>query len=184
MSRRGGKAEESLAGSLLLAHPALKHPNFHRSVVFLASHDAGGAMGVIVNRPLGRSLGDVQDSFAGGPLSDMPLFSGGPVQPSELIVTGWRTKGTGFQMLLGMDMGKAAEALAGNGLHLRGMLGYAGWSGGQLESELAANSWIVARPPSDLFQDPDYPSLWRKILERQGDSWKLLADEPEDPEAN
>jgi putative transcriptional regulator len=70
------------------------------------------------------------------------------------------------------------------GAHVRGFLGYSGWSGGQLEGELRAQSWVVALLAEDLLALPHDASLWRTLLGREGDEWRLLAGEPEDPERN
>ena len=70
--RERGKATLNLAGSLLLAHPAMRDPNFHRAVVLLSSHGDDGAMGVVLNRPLGKHLGDLNAQFAASPLAGVP----------------------------------------------------------------------------------------------------------------
>ena len=74
--------------------------------------------------------------------------------------------------------------LAEEGTHVRAFLGYSGWSAGQLEGEMKANTWIVADVPVDLLSQPQDASLWRSVLGREGDRWRLLAGEPEDPELN
>ena len=61
-----GKEHLELAGSLLLAHPAMQDPSFRRSVVLLSAHGDDGAMGVVLNRPMGRHLGDLNAQFAAG----------------------------------------------------------------------------------------------------------------------
>ena len=58
--------KETVAGSLLLAHPKLLDPNFRRSVVLMSLHNAEGAMGVVLNRPLGRRLAELSGDFALG----------------------------------------------------------------------------------------------------------------------
>ena len=66
MRERRKISRDTLAGSLLLAHPAMKDPNFRRSVVLMSAHNAEGAMGVVLNRPLGKRLGELSDGrFAG-----------------------------------------------------------------------------------------------------------------------
>ena len=65
------------------SHPSLLDPHFRRTVVLLSTHDADGAMGVVLNRPMGKSLGDLDPVFALGALSQVPLFEGGPVQTSR-----------------------------------------------------------------------------------------------------
>lgn len=181
-----GETPAALAGSLLLAHPALKDPNFRRSVILLSAHDANGAMGVVLNRPLGRRLGQLNAEFALSPLAAVPLFQGGPVQTEQLLLCAWRPSPdqTGFQLMFGIDPEKAIELMEQDGTTLRAFLGYAGWSGGQLESELAQNTWVVTPLVSKLLEDKPDDNLWREILKELSDDWTLLVDEPDDPSLN
>lgn len=176
----------SLAGSLLLAHPSLRDPNFHHSVVLLSAHDDDGAMGVVLNRPVGKTLGQVSEAFADGPLAAVPLYKGGPVQPDQVILCGWRFTGDDntFRLHFGLLPDRAAELAAEEGMHLRAFLGYSGWSGGQLENELRLETWVVSPIPSNLMSFSQDDGLWRGILGELNHEWKLLADEPEDPSQN
>jgi putative transcriptional regulator len=186
MRRRSTSQTGTLAGSLLLAHPALRDPNFKRAVVLLSAHDGEGAMGVVLNRPLEKTLGDLGETFALGPLAGVPVFSGGPVQTEQLILCAWRVHpdGDGFRLFFGIEPDKAIELQAEEGMHLRAFLGYSGWSGGQLEGELKQNTWVVSPIPSNLMEFGHDEGLWRGILTDLNHEWKLLADEPEDPSVN
>ena len=79
--------KETVAGSLLLAHPSLRDPNFRRSVVLMSLHNAEGAMGVVLNRPAGKRLAEVTGEFALTALARVPVFHGGPVQPEPVSYT-------------------------------------------------------------------------------------------------
>lgn len=176
--------KETLAGSLLLAHPALRDPNFRHCVVLMSAHNAEGAMGVVLNRPLGKRLGELSGDFALGPLATVPLFKGGPVQTDQLVLVAWQIHPEGFRLHFGVDPDKARELLEENGTQIRGFLGYSGWSAGQLENEMRANTWIVADVPEDLLTHSQDDSLWRTVLSREGAEWRLLANEPDEPELN
>ena len=176
--------EDSLAGSLLLAHPSLRDANFRRTVVLMTAHGPAGAMGVIVNRPLEQRLGELDADFVLGPLAAVPVFAGGPVQTEQLILAGWRAQPNGFQLHLGIDPEKAGLLFADEETRIRAFLGHAGWSAGQLEDELKRDSWIVAEAPSDLFAQPAGEVLWREFLGREGNLWRLLADEPDEAGEN
>ena len=81
---------QSLAGRLLVSHPSQRDEHFHASVVLIHSHDrADGAMGVILNRPYGRTLGQAQPRPLGTPLDRLPLHFGGPVSADQLAFGGW-----------------------------------------------------------------------------------------------
>jgi putative transcriptional regulator len=173
-----------MAGSLLLAHPAMRDPNFRRSVILMSAHNAEGAMGVVLNRPLGKRLGQLSGDFALGALASVPLFTGGPVQTEQLVLAAWQVREDGFRLHFGVEPDKAVQLLAEEGTHVRGFLGYSGWSAGQLENEMKHQTWIVADVPEDLLNQTQDETLWRTVLGREGAEWRLLAGEPDHPEEN
>jgi putative transcriptional regulator len=186
MRERHSSKPDALAGSLLLAHPGMHDENFRRSVVLLSSHDDKGAMGVVLNRPLGKRLGQLNAEFALSTLASVPIFQGGPVQTEQLLLCAWRFHAdqSGFQLMFGIDPQKAIELQAEEGTHLRAFLGYAGWTGGQLENELKQNTWVVTPLVPKLMEGKPDETLWRAILTDINHDWKLLVDEPDDPSLN
>src|ERR1041385_8332129 len=184
MRERRKVSRDTLAGSLLLAHPAMKDPNFRRSVVLMSAHSADGAMGVVLNRPLGKRLGQLSGDFALGPLAGVQLFTGGPVQTEQLVLAAWQVRSDGFRLHFGIEPDKALQLLAEEGTQVRGFLGYSGWSAGQLENEMRHQTWIVADVPEDLLTQSQDDSLWRTVLGREGAQWRLWAGEPDHPEEN
>lgn len=184
MRERPTGAKESLAGSLLLAHPSMRDPNFRRSVVLMSVHNAEGAMGVVLNRPMGKRLGEFSGDFALGPLAGVPIFTGGPVQTEQLVLAAWQARDDGFRLHFGVEPDKAIQLLAEEGTEVRAFVGYSGWSAGQLENEMAHHTWVVAAVPEDLLDHAQEEIMWRTMLGRVGAEWRLLADEPDDPAAN
>lgn len=184
MRERRTSRPASLAGSLLLAHPQLRDPNFRRTVVLMSAHDTNGAMGVVLNRPLGRHLGELNGEFALGALASVPLFTGGPVQGEQLLLVGWQPQTDGFRLHFGIEPERATELVAGEGVQVRAFLGYSGWAGGQLENELKLNTWIVTDVPADLLSRAPGGEMWRTVLGALGEEWRLFADEPEDTSGN
>ena len=186
MRERSPSGNGALAGSLLLAHPSLREPTFRRSVILISAHDENGAMGVVLNRPLGKNLGQLTSDFALGPLASVPIFKGGPVQTEQLLLCGWRLHddGAGFQLMFGIDPARATELQTEPGMQLRAFLGYSGWSGGQLENELKQNTWVVTPVVTGALEDAQNEALWKNILGGISFEWKLLANEPEDLEQN
>jgi putative transcriptional regulator len=185
-SRKPPTPKEELSGSLLLAHPALKEPAFRRAVVLLSSHSDEGAMGVVLNRPLGKTLAGLSPSLALSPLGSVPVFAGGPVQPDQLVLCAWQMHpgGEGFRLYFGVDMEKAAELQANEGMEIRAFLGYSGWGEGQLEGELERHTWVVTPVSGQLLDLPADESLWRGLLGAIDAEWRLLANEPDDPSVN
>lgn len=176
----------SHVGMLLLAHPVLQDPSFARSVVLLSSHDANGALGVVLNQPLDQRLGDVSGEFAIGPLAAVPLYRGGPVETDKLIFAGWRwlEERSEFQIQFGLDPVRAEQLALDASATLRGFFGYAGWSAGQLEQEMAVGTWVVAEPADFDLSAKDGAALWRQLMGEVNPQLLVSADEPEDPTLN
>src|ERR671922_124329 len=86
MRNTEGKAPRNLVGSLLVAHPNMLDPNFRRTVLFVSAHDPDdGALGIILNRPLDKQVGDLVSDEAPAALSDVPVYMGGPVAKNQLM---------------------------------------------------------------------------------------------------
>src|SRR5881227_3519627 len=93
MRNLGGEAPHSLAGSLLVAHPNMLDPNFRRAVLFISAHDPNdGALGIIINRPLDKQVGDLVDETPPEGLADVPVFLGGPVGKTSSCLRRWNGK--------------------------------------------------------------------------------------------
>jgi len=176
---------QSLAGMLLVSHPQLRDDHFRETVVLLHSHAAAeGALGVIVNRPLGRVLGQLQTAVASRPLAEVPLFEGGPVASDRLAFGGWRFPPAGeAEVRFGLDQTEAAALAADTAFALRGYVGYAGWSPGQLENELRMNAWAVC-PFGPVCAALEGVELWKKLLELHRPDLRLEADSPDNPGLN
>jgi putative transcriptional regulator len=186
MSRRI-HPKKNLAGSLLLAHPAMMDPNFRRTVVLLSAHTDDGALGVVLNRPVGKSLGEFGSEFSLGPLSEVPVFTGGPVNDKQIILSAWHAENSlgMFRLYFGIDPDKAKELIASpEGLDVRAFVGHSGWGEGQLEGEVEQNAWIVNPVVPDLINQLRGVDLWRTILGNISPEMRFLADAPDDPSKN
>ncbi len=173
-----------LQGQFLVATPYLGDPRFHGGVVYLCDHNEDGALGVMINRPLDISLGEIleQLDMDGGEL-DQPVFGGGPVQPERgfvlhpqgsswlntAVVTGEVMLTTSRDILQAIGEGEGPE-------RYRVALGYAGWGEGQLEDELAGNAWLTCPATPDLLFDTDWPDLYAAILRRLGINLNQLSE--------
>lgn len=174
--------DDVLTGRLLVANPRLLHPTFRRTVILLATHDDEGAMGVILNRPLGKEMGSLMSDWQESVLRSVPLFEGGPVEPKQLILCGWKELSgePEFQFAFGIAPERAEAMVGKRGERVRAFFGYAGWSAGQLEDELKEGAWaVLALTPGFLNRDMNV-DLWRGIAEDFGGDWRLAASEPED----
>jgi len=176
-----------LSGSLLVAHPMMADPNFRHTILYLSHHSAEeGALGFIINRPLGQSAGDLGIEDTLEHVANVPIFEGGPVQKNQIIVASleWDQKiGVCKFEPLQKPEGEF-ELPAGHDDKLRVFLGYAGWSKNQLEKEIASNSWLVIKPHPELLRADADDNTWRRIMNGLGPMYRVLADAPEDASPN
>jgi len=185
------------AGRLLVATPLLVDPNFQRSVVLIVEHEvAEGTLGVILNRPTEIPVGRVLDQWTDLATDPSVVFRGGPVQPDSALALalipgtgeplGWRAlDGAPALARLGLlDLDTPPRLLEPVIRQLRVYAGYAGWSPGQLQSEIDEGAWaVVTAEPGDVFAaSPD--GLWRHVLRRQDGDLAFLSTYPEDPGLN
>jgi putative transcriptional regulator len=184
--RRTSRKPPSYAGQLLLAHPALREATFRRTVILLSVHNPDGAMGVVLNRPLDRQLGELNAEFALGPLAGVPVYCGGPVAPEQLIIVSWQwlKPEQTFELHFGLEPEKAQDLIGAPGVTLRAFLGYAGWSEGPLDNEMKHDTWLTSVVAGGPLEQRDGIPLWRALLGELDPELKLLAEEPEDPTVN
>lgn len=181
--------DESLTGQLLLASPALRDPNFTRTVVLIGAHSEEGAMGVVLNRPSAVAIDDAVPQLSAAVDGDDRVFVGGPVQPESLVLLAeFVDPGPAGLLVLGRIGFPAPdadiEALAEATSRGRVFAGYAGWGEGQLDAELEQGDWILdAAQPQDVFSEAP-EELWSEVLTRKGGSYALIARMPTDPSVN
>lgn len=180
---------ESLKGQLLIAGPALWDTNFRRSVVLIADHDQEGALGVILNRPAGTTIGESVPELSSLVGPEAELYVGGPVQPDSAVILGEFADPARAGLLafgsVGFLVGDVSVEDAVGLVRARVFVGYAGWSPGQLEAEMAEpQSWIPEpAQPDDVFL-PDPEGLWNRVVARKGKEFAFLRTMPFDPSLN
>ncbi len=145
---------ESLKDHFLIAMPSLTQGIFAHSVTYLCEHNEHGAMGLIINRPMDIALGEILDHLNVDGVrnhGEDPVMAGGPVQTDRGFVlhrTSERQWESTMPITDEISLTTSRDILDAFA-HNDGpdcalvALGYAGWSAGQLESELAANSWLT-----------------------------------------
>jgi putative transcriptional regulator len=78
-------ARPSLAGQLLVAAPWIGDPRFERTVILIVQHSPSGAVGIVINKPIGEtsiaSMFQALGQKGGDVPGDVRVFSGGPVEP-------------------------------------------------------------------------------------------------------
>jgi putative transcriptional regulator len=157
------------AGKLLVATDEVGGPYFAQTVVLLLHHDGTGTLGVVVNRPIEASaiesmladedLAAHRGSFYwGGPMSQATVRAllRTDTPPEDAVQV--------FDAVHLVDVDELLLATASNATKLRFFVGYAGWSAGQLEHELAFDSWHILPATEELVFAEDTGDMWRKLL--------------------
>jgi putative transcriptional regulator len=186
MRSMGEEERRSFAGSLLVAHPSMLDPNFRRAVLFISAHDPDdGALGVIINRPLDKSVADVATEMPPERLADVPVFFGGPVERNQLMFATfeWR-QGEGLTLNHYVNIDDASARTGDDAMSICAFVGYAGWSAGQLEAEMKQKAWLLQEPSRAALKPERLPKLWFEIMRGLGPWYKMLAAAPDDPSLN
>ncbi|HEX9207858.1 MAG TPA: YqgE/AlgH family protein [Steroidobacteraceae bacterium] len=147
-----------LNNQFLIAMPAMDDPNFAQTVTLVCEHSERGALGIVVNRTLPMTLGEVFEQLGldatKSRCNDQPVLRGGPVQTERGFVlhtpTGKWESSLPFSERMHLTTSRdILDALAaGEGPASAVVaLGYAGWDAGQLEEEMARNAWLTV--PAD-----------------------------------
>jgi len=175
-------------GQLLIAGPGLVDPNFWRTVVLIVEHSVQGALGLVLNRPSETTVGEAASELQRLLDLDDPLFIGGPVQPSSLIILAEFDDPGEAALVAFEDVGVLATgAQEDPTLALRtgrAFVGHAGWGPGQLDSEIERGDWILEPAKREDAFSSGPLELWRTVLTRKGGSYALVARMPSDPSAN
>ncbi|HEV7523386.1 MAG TPA: YqgE/AlgH family protein [Acidimicrobiia bacterium] len=182
--------QPTLRGRLLVAAPPLVDPNFDRTVVLMLEHGGDGGVGVVLNRRSEVTVADVFPEWNELVSPPETVFVGGPVSTDAVIALA-RRRGPdveGFVQILDdigtVDLAGDPLAVGAALASLRVFSGYAGWSPGQLEAEIAQGAWFAVNMERDdpFVADPD--RLWRAVLRRQRGRLALFSNYPEDATVN
>lgn len=175
-----------LSNQFLIAMPGLTDPNFAQTVSYIGEHNANGALGIVINRPLNLTLGELlehlQIPVVLPEIAAMPIYAGGPVQPEQGFVIHtppgqWNSTlqvsetigiTTSRDILHGLAQGEGFEqALIA--------LGYAGWGPGQLERELAQNAWLSGPIDQTIMFNTPSEERWAAAAALLGVDLNLLS---------
>jgi putative transcriptional regulator len=178
----------NLRGQLLISAGGLFDANFRQTVVLIGSHDARGAVGVIINRPLEVTVHDAIPTLSALVRSGDALYEGGPVETDQAVVL---IDAIDDKLLdvpvfgsVGFVTGDVPSEVAAVVRRARVFLGHAGWGPGQLEDELDAGAWIVEPALAEDVFTTEPRTLWRRLLQRKGPPFDAAARIPFDPRTN
>lgn len=174
-ARQGPDAPEfhnSLQGKMLVAKPSMPDRRFAQAIILIVRHDATGAFGLVINRPLGSV--EIKDKAADAHPDSihLPAFAGGPVEPNRAFVihsTDYRldtTMPAAKGLAVTADKRILADIVAGNGpKRLLYVVGYSGWRKGQLEDEMRRNDWYITSADARIVFGPeDSKAKWEKAI--------------------
>lgn len=177
----------NLTNHFLIAMPAMVDPNFARTLTFICEHSDQGALGVIVNRPMDMSLDTLFDridlKLEAARLHDTPVYFGGPVQTDRGFVL-HRPAGTWHSTLAiggSIALTSSRDILesvgqSGEPAEILVTLGYAGWSAGQLEHELAQNAWLTVPADHAIMFDLPYEERLPAAMQLLGVDFANLSE--------
>jgi putative transcriptional regulator len=178
------------SGSILIADPFLKDPNFLRTTVFLCEHQEEGSFGFVLNRKHTVAIGELIDELEG---CNYPVYYGGPVQMNSVhflhqrsdIITG------GLEIIDGIFWGGNFEEVTSliknktlTQNQIRFFIGYSGWSEGQLEGEMKEKSWLITNGTRKLVFHRNTDLIWKDALKQLGGEYTQLINYPIDPQLN
>jgi putative transcriptional regulator len=173
-----GPHGSSLTGQLLIATPEMEDPRFRAAVILVVRHDEGGAIGIIINRPIAvRPVAELLEATGQdgtGVSGNVRVFSGGPVRPQ----TGFILHSADYRRAATLDidgrvaMTNSAEILrdigqAGGPAKSLIAFGYAGWGPGQLDGELSHGVWFTAPEDPALVFDEERDRVWDRAVARR-----------------
>ncbi len=176
----------SLRGQLLLATPTLSDGTFDHSVILIAEHtEKDGAVGTIINHPIGTTVGNLISQLKNSSLARVPVLRGGPVGTEHLSFSSLSWDSKNHLIRLKHISAETAESTMDKTDHIvKAIVGHSAWVPGQLEDELDRNTWITLKPDLTLLDQPHDPDLWKRLLSSISPYHALLSLAPKNPILN
>jgi putative transcriptional regulator len=181
-------SENRLTDNFIIAMPGLMDENFYQAVTYICEHDENGTFGIIINRESEITLDDVMQQMnipyqAGEPVH-ASVFNGGPVQSNRGFILHRPTGSWDSSLVINDAVALTTsrdilEAIADN----RGpddviiALGYAGWGPGQLEQEMAANTWLSCPAEQQIIFETPVKDRWQAAADLIGVDLSLMSSD-------
>jgi len=186
MDKSDKNSAQDLSNHLLIAMPGLLDPNFSQAVIYLCEHNQEGAMGLVINHPLDIPFSQILDQFEMGyntNIGEQSLLSGGPVQIDRGFVL-HRTSDRQWESTLPISseisltasrdiISDIAKDQGPSDLIIT--LGYSGWGPGQLEEELASNSWLTVPADTAIVFDIPFDEKAKAAAAKIGIDFSLIS---------
>ena len=170
---------DNLINQYLLATPSIKDPLFASSMVYLCDHSKDGSMGMVVNHLAEQRLGDILEQLDihcfTQSILDLPVFIGGPVNLQQGFVLHSPASKWEKTIQVGPDTSLTSskdilEAIANDEgpEQFLVLLGFSGWSAGQLEQELQNNSWLTPQSSENITFNENIDNKWQMAFDTLG----------------
>lgn len=164
---------DTIQGRALVASPYLTDPNFLRSVVYILKHDEEGAIGLVLNRPMQMTVGELLEQLTEQQIENgQHIYFGGPVDgPLMMLQACDDVAADGEVVFVASDQDRIISVCSqfepGCAVRYRIFDGYSGWGASQLEAELKAGGWLLWDiQPSQIFSDCE--ELWKTAVREIG----------------
>ncbi len=176
----------SLCNHFLIAMPGLHESSFAHSVTYICEHSSEGAMGIVVNNPTPMTLHEIfvqMDLAVNKDQGQQAIVAGGPVQQERGFVlhsseSEWHSTlkvSPDISLTASRDIIAAMADGQGPKEYLIA-LGYAGWGEGQLEAEIAANSWLTVPASKQIIFNTPFEQRWTAAAQVLGIDVNLISN--------
>ena len=161
-------------------------PVFSRTLTLVCKHSDEGAFGFTINRSIEIPAQDLFEQQNKSLMENnrhfnQPIYLGGPVEQDQGFVLHssdkhWESTlvvNESFSITSSLEVFDAIAAEEGPD-NCRFILGYAGWTSGQLEAEIADNTWLTTEAdPEIVFNVPDHEQ-WQAAATSMGVDLALI----------
>lgn len=171
--------KKTFKGHFIIAMPGLQDPNFAETVTCICEHNEFGSLGFIINRihPFltGRELFDDLKIEGNDSVGTIPVYLGGPVQPSGVFVlhgppfdwygcmniTPWLALSNTRDILEAIAKGRGPDSFLI-------LLGCAGWGALQLDNEIMDNAWLTCPVSEEIIFNTATDLKWEQAMMQIG----------------
>lgn len=178
----------NLIGHFLIAMPSLNDGFFNQAVTYICEHDESGSFGIIINQQTGITLKQIAKemkiAFVDSDSQDQPVFIGGPVDQGRGFIlhrpTGnWQSSlkvNDNVALTTSKDILQAIVKNQGPEDSIIA-LGYAGWAAGQLDNEIANNTWLSCPADEQIIFNSPIEERWKAAARLIGVDLSLLSND-------
>jgi len=179
---------DNLTGHFLIAMPSLNDGFFNQAVTYICEHDENGSFGIIINQQTGITLKQIAKEMAieteNNSHDNQPVFIGGPVDQGRGFILhrpagNWQSSlkvNNSIALTTSKDILQAIVNNEGPENNIVA-LGYAGWAAGQLDNEMASNTWLSCPADEQIIFNTPVAERWKAAANLIGIDLSLLSSD-------